>query len=111
MSTPVQKRNRKSTIGGNNVATAAKRIMESDPELMQWQTLLVTISTSKTWNEKKDSISKMTDLMIKHHSVLNDVGKLETCLEGVLDRLNDGSTKVMKVIFNFFGMSVNYRYV
>lgn len=92
LSTPIQ---RKTKIGaGSQAANAAKRIMESDPELMNWQQLLIGISTAKVWNEKKDAITKMSDLMIKFYSVLNEVGKLETCLEGVLDRLTDGSTKV-----------------
>lgn len=77
-----------------NASAAAKRILESDPELMQWQGFLITISNTKNWVEKKEALTSLTNILINHYSVLRDVGKLEICLDGLLDRLNDGSAKV-----------------
>lgn len=89
--TPTSRRVKKLSA---TTATAAKRMLESDPELMQWQNLLIAISTSKNWIDKKEAISKLTELVIKHCLILRDVGKLETCLDGLLERLADGSIKV-----------------
>lgn len=76
-------------------ATAAKRMMESDPQLMQWQHLVMTISTSKNWNEKKEALSTLTNCIIKHCTILKDVGKLESSLDCILDRFADGSLKII----------------
>jgi hypothetical protein len=88
--------------GGAPTPAAAKRIMESDPQLMQWQTMIMTISTSKNWNEKKDALTFMTDLILKHSSILKDVGKLESSLDCVLDRLADGSLKIISHTMDCF---------
>jgi hypothetical protein len=73
----------------------AKRIMESDAELMQWQTTIMTISTSKNWNEKKDALSFMTNLILNHFSVLRDCGKLESSFDIILEKFSDGSSKIV----------------
>lgn len=75
--------------------STAKRIMDSDPELTQWQTMQMTIATSKQLNEKKDALSFVCNLILKHHSVLRDVGKLEASLDSILDRFEEGSIKIV----------------
>lgn len=74
-------------------AAAAKRIMESDDELQSLPTLLNT-TASNSWTERRDAMTKLTTLMIKHSTVLRQAGKLNNCLDHILERLEDGNVKV-----------------
>jgi hypothetical protein len=51
----------------------------------------------------------MTNMLIKYYSVLRDVSKLETCLDGLLERLNDGSIKV--IALKLFHMKIEIDFV
>jgi hypothetical protein len=83
-------------------ATAAKKIMDADPELQQWQSTVMVISTSKSLNEKKDALSFMGNLILKHYETLRDVGKLEISLDTILDKLTDGSIKIVQHAMDLF---------
>lgn len=79
-----------------NSSFAAKRMMENDPELILWSELQIKISTTKALQGKKDAMSAFTDLIAKHHTVLRDAGKLDASLDSLLDRLEDGSIKIIQ---------------
>jgi hypothetical protein len=94
-STPSDRKyGKKSVVPQQGNRNAAKRMLESDPELLQLSSLLITLTNSKNWMDKRDAMTTLTNIVIKHHSVLREVGKLESCLEELLDRLNDGAIKV-----------------
>lgn len=70
--------------------------MESDSELIQWADLQIKIGTSKAFVERKSAMSALTDILCKHYPILRDAGKLESSLDSLLDRLEDGSIKVVQ---------------
>ena len=109
-SSTAPKSNFSKRAGATLNATAAKRMLESDPELMHWQDVLLACGNSKNWIEKKDALTNLTHILIKHYSILRDVGKLETCLDGILDRLNDGSVKVSINLICYFHIMVCLDY-
>lgn len=75
-------------------ALAAKRSMES-PELIGIPDLTQTISTSSNWTERQEAIKSLSSLLIVHWQVMLDAGKLDACLDSLLERLEDGSIKVV----------------
>ena len=74
-------------------ASAAKRIMASDEELLAIPNIF-SLLQSNQWEERKEGVSQMTDLVIKHMTVLRDASRLDGIMDGILDRLDDGSVKV-----------------
>jgi len=73
----------------------AKISIEDVPELQNLSDTLTTLSTSKDWQERRDLLSSLTDVIIEQESVLSASGKMESCIDRILERLDDGNTKVM----------------
>ena len=74
---------------------AAKRVMESNEELLALPTLM-TASGNPNWIERREALSAITDLVTKYATVLRDASKLDACVERLLERLDDGSVKVQQ---------------
>jgi len=91
-STPIK--NKQKTANDIQHANAAKRVMESTPELQDLQGLLLS-TTLKSWTDRRDNMSRLTDVILQHHKVLQDANKLSSCIDSLLDRLEDGSVKVI----------------
>lgn len=84
-----------------NSSYAAKRMMENDSELMHWNDLQIKVSSVKGLQERKEVMTSLTSLIMKHGSVLKDAGKLEASLDSLLDRLEEGSIKVIMLVDNW----------
>lgn len=68
--------------------------METVDELIALPTTLSTAASSSSWVERRDCLTTLTDCCVKHHSTLRDAGKIDSLVERVLERLEDGSVKV-----------------
>lgn len=86
---------------GSALAAAAKRTIEQDPELSCLQQIL-TDAASSSWADRKTALSRVTDLLIQHYDVLKDANKLGLCVDALLARLDDGSSKVLLFSLLFF---------
>ena len=75
-------------------ASAAKRIMDRDEDLLSLPDYYVALQ-SNVWTERRDALTQLSDLMIKHMTVLRDASKLNGCLDRLLETLEDGSVKVV----------------
>ena len=75
-------------------ALVAKRAMDG-PDLVGVPELTHTISTSSSSIERQDAIKSLTSLIISHWQVMLDAGKLGIYLDCLLERLEDGSVKVV----------------
>ena len=71
-------------------------MMETDEELIGLSGLRNS-ATAKSWIDRKSAISALTSLVLKHYTVLRDAGKINICLDALLERLEDGSVKVTKI--------------
>lgn len=72
---------------------AAKRVMESNEELAALSSVIQCLDSSN-WIERREAVTQITDLVGKHATVLRDASKLDSCIEKILERLDDGSVKV-----------------
>ena len=75
-------------------ANAAKRIMDSNEDLLSLPDYYVKLSSNQ-WTDRRDALTKVTDIVIKYVTVLRDASKLNHCLDRILDKLDDGSIKVV----------------
>lgn len=80
---------RRDTLG-----LAAKRSMEC-AELIVLPDLLQTVGSSTHWTERQESLKNITALVIAHWKVILDAGRLDPCVDCLLERLEDGSLKVV----------------
>eukprot|EP01039_Chlorochromonas_danica_P001542 gene1542-1680_t len=87
---------RDNSVSSVNSSYAAKRMMESDSELIHWNDLQIKVSSVKGLQERKEVMTSLTSLIMKHASVLKDAGKLEASLDSLLDRLEEGSIKIVQ---------------
>ncbi len=74
-------------------ATTAKRLMESNEELSELPDILQAMQ-SASWKDRLEAMVDLTELMLKHMVILRDASKLETCVQRILEALEDGSVKV-----------------
>ena len=75
-------------------ASAAKRIMDRNEDLLSLPDHYVALQSSM-WTERRDALTQISDLIIKHMTVLRDASKLNGCLDRLLETLEDGSVKVV----------------
>ena len=76
-------------------AVVAKRTMEG-PDLVGLPDLTHTITTSSSSIERQDAIKSLSSIIITHWQVMLDAGKLGVYLDCLLERLEDGSVKVVQ---------------
>jgi len=50
--------------------------------------------SNKNWQERRDAITHLTDHVLEHYDVFMSAGKIEQCLERILEIFEDGSVKV-----------------
>lgn len=74
--------------------SAAKRMLESVEELQGLQALLIKVGDAP-WMEKKQALTQLTSIIITYAYVLREAGKLESCVDNLFGRLEDGSVKVI----------------
>lgn len=72
----------------------SKQQQEAIPELVALPSIFQSASGSKNWQERRDSLTTLCDLMIQHQELYQRANKLEKCLELFLERFEDGSVKV-----------------
>jgi hypothetical protein len=77
-----------------STATAAKRSMES-PELQVLPELIQTARSSTHWTERQETLKSITELVIVHWKVMLEALRLDLCVDCLLERLEDGSVKVV----------------
>jgi hypothetical protein len=93
--TPLRQR-----LGGGNGAHAAagsKHASSADSsseELQALTELAQTLSGSSSWSARRDALVQLTDLVVLRWSALRAAGRLEGCVDRLLERLDDGSVKV-----------------
>ena len=75
-------------------ALAAKRSMECS-ELIGLPELILTTSGSSSWSERQEALKTITGMIINYWEVMLDAGKLVACVDCLLERLEDGSVKVV----------------
>lgn len=68
-------------------------LQEQQPELLALPGIFLGLS-SKNWQERRDNLSALCDSMVDNEPLLTAAGKMEKCMEGILDRFEDGSVKV-----------------
>ena len=64
------------------------------PELQSLPDLFSKLATSKDWIERRDILSVLTDIVLAHEWLLVSCGKLEPCIDRILEKLEDGNVKV-----------------
>ena len=74
-------------------ATTAKRLMESNEELLELPDILQAMQ-SASWKARLEAMVDLTELVLEYMVILRDASKLETCIERILEALQDGSVKV-----------------
>ena len=79
--------------GALSVSAAAKRAIEATPELASLMDLQAATRV-KAWMERRDAMTKLSEVMVRHYAVLRDANKLAPCVDCLLERLEDGSAKV-----------------
>jgi hypothetical protein len=72
---------------------AAKRSMDSVPELQNLVQMLQDTTVSN-WMDRRNALTELTNVVINYTGVLRDCGKLDGCMDRILERLEDGSVKV-----------------
>lgn len=77
-----------------STATAAKRSMEG-PELQVLPELIQTARSSTHWTERQETLKSITELVIVHWKVMLEALRLDLCVDCLLERLEDGSVKVV----------------
>ena len=79
---------------------AAKRVIESDSELQALPELFLVVQglgpQSVDWNARLDALTRITDAVTGNWEVLRNAGILDNCLDRLLERLEDGSLKVVQ---------------
>lgn len=100
-STPVHKvpkspRGNRKEVKISNSQSAAKRAMETNSELLNLQQLLQSTTVS-SWSERKSAIEELKELLLKHKVVLLDSGKMSSCIDHILNRVEDGNVKVRTI--------------
>lgn len=50
--------------------------------------------SNKNWQERRDAVTHVTDHLLQHFDILASAGKIEHCIERILDIFEDGSVKV-----------------
>lgn len=75
------------------ITLAAKKQAENSVELLALPGIFLALC-SKSWQERKDALDTITDMILLHTNTLRDADKLESCVDRVLERLEDGSVKV-----------------
>eukprot|EP01034_Spumella_vulgaris_P022814 gene22813-28984_t len=79
---------------GASSATVSKRAMESEAELQVLPEIL-SATASKAWTERRDALTRLTEVVVKHASVLKGATKMGACLDAIVERLEDGNVKVI----------------
>jgi hypothetical protein len=51
---------------------------------------------SSNWAARSDAVGKITLCVLTHPDVLRDAGRMESCVDRILERLEDGSIKVVQ---------------
>ena len=77
-----------------STASAAKRSMEG-PELQVLPELIQTARSSTHWTERQETLKSITELVIVHWKVMLEALRLDLCVDCLLERLEDGSVKVV----------------
>ena len=75
-------------------STAAKRSMET-PELQVLPELIQTARSSTHWTERQETLKSITELVVVHWKVMLEALRLDLCVDCLLERLEDGSVKVV----------------
>ena len=73
---------------------AAKRIMESTPSLQCLPDHFQAAIGSSSWSIRQQAVTHITECILAYPEVLKDAGKLESCVDRLIERLEDGSVKV-----------------
>jgi hypothetical protein len=73
----------------------SKQQQEAIPELAALPSIFQSASGSKNWQERRESLTALCDLVIQHQELYERANKLEKCLELFLERFEDGSVKVI----------------
>eukprot|EP00602_Paraphysomonas_sp_CaronLab_P002010 CAMPEP_0185022652 /NCGR_PEP_ID=MMETSP1103-20130426/5358_1 /TAXON_ID=36769 /ORGANISM="Paraphysomonas bandaiensis, Strain Caron Lab Isolate" /LENGTH=1419 /DNA_ID=CAMNT_0027554823 /DNA_START=78 /DNA_END=4334 /DNA_ORIENTATION=+ len=84
--------------GGCNVEsqgrTLTKLQQENYPEIVALPGIINGLS-SKNWSERRDSLTTLCDSMLLNYELFAKAGKLQECMESMLERFDDGSVKVV----------------
>lgn len=74
------------------IRSSAKRQMEAEPGLLQlgdWMSMLNT----NNWLDRVDALTSITDAVLNFTDILKNCGKLNSCMDAIIERLQDGSVK------------------
>ena len=70
-----------------------KKQQDQFPELLALNDLFISLS-GKNWQERRESLTTLTDSMIENERLFTVAGKMEKCMESILEKFEDGSVKV-----------------
>ena len=76
------------------LSNTTRRDLESIPELAELSEVVKTLSMGTEWTTRIESLSTLTGTIINHVDTLKASGKLDSCLDLILEKFEDGSVKV-----------------
>jgi hypothetical protein len=88
-------RSKKTKKTNQNVSSSTKRALEG-PELQGLPDFIQTVNSSSSWTDRQDALKAITGLLETYWEILLEAGKLDGCVDCLLERLEDGSVKVRK---------------
>jgi hypothetical protein len=83
----------------------AKRELESVAELQRLPEIIRALSTTNA-SERIESLNAVTDIIVSYATTLKSAGKFESCLDCVIEKLEDSSIKVINVALDEYDYSV-----
>lgn len=92
-------RSKKTKKINQNVSSSTKRALEG-PELQGLPDFIQTGNSSSSWTDRQDALKAITGLLETYWEILLEAGKLDGCVDCLLERLEDGSVKVRKQHIN-----------
>jgi hypothetical protein len=78
---------------GSDRRMMSTHAQEQQPELLALPGIFMGLS-SKNWQERRDNLTALCDAMVNNEQLFTAAGKMEKCMEGILDKFEDGSIKV-----------------
>lgn len=78
-------------VSSQNIA--AKRELESVEELRALPEIMRSLSTSNA-TERVEALTVLTDMIINFEQILKSAGKFESCIDNIIEKLDDSSVKV-----------------
>jgi hypothetical protein len=62
--------------------------------------------SNKNWQERRDAVTHVTDHLLENFDVFSRAGKVEQCIERILEIFEDGSVKVRQTLIMYNGIGL-----